>query len=67
MIESTVKNLIQQLRILLNSNSESLQLVSVDQNITLKLNSHLDGNLPFSWEFHLTLETADQVIKEGNL
>ncbi|XP_046449785.1 non-homologous end-joining factor 1-like isoform X2 [Daphnia pulex] len=62
LIESTVKHLIQQLRTLLNSYSESnsLTIVSVDQNITLKLESHLDGNLPFSWEFHLTLETADQ-------
>jgi hypothetical protein len=63
LIESTVKNLIQQLRTILNSDfeSNSLQIVSVNPNITLKLKSHLDGNLPFTWEFHLTLGTADEV------
>ncbi|XP_057367640.1 non-homologous end-joining factor 1-like [Daphnia carinata] len=62
LIETTAKGLIRQLRAVLANNPEShnLRVDSNNQIAILRIESRLESNLPFIWEFDLTLENADQ-------
>lgn len=62
LIESTSKGLIRQLRAMLANNPEShnLHVDSNNQTAILKIESRLESNIPFIWQFDLSLENADQ-------
>lgn len=62
LIESTSKGLIRQLRAMLANNPEShnLHVDSNNQTAILKIESRLESNIPFIWQFDLSLEKADQ-------
>lgn len=44
-----------------NPESHNLHVDSNNQTAILKIESRLESNIPFIWQFDLSLENADQV------